>query len=89
MTGKMEELQYNQFIINKTCVTEIRNNIFGKFNIFEIMNDRYQDIIDREKVKLNLKLAKINRSHKLTMFTIYATFLVVLICLTCFFYPSF
>ncbi len=32
----MEELQYNQFIINKTCVTEIRNNIFGKFNIFEI-----------------------------------------------------
>jgi len=85
----MEELQYNQFIINKTCVTEIRNNIFGKFNIFEIMNDRYQDIIDQEKVKLNLKLAKINRSHKRTMFTIYATFLIALICLICFFYPSF
>ncbi|MBP4140045.1 hypothetical protein [Flavobacterium geliluteum] len=83
----MEELQYNQFIINKTCVTEIRNNIFEKFNIFEIMNDRYQDIIDQEKVKLNLKLAKINRSHKRTMFTIYATFLIALICLICFFTP--
>lgn len=80
----MEELQYNQFIINKTCVTEIRNNIFGKFNIFEIMNDRYQNIIDWEKAKLNLKLAKIDRSHKQTMFTIYTTFLIILICLICF-----
>lgn len=66
--------------------TGIRNIIFGKFNIFEIMNDRYQDIIDREKAKLNLKLAKIDRIHKRTMFTIYSTFLIVLICLICFFY---
>lgn len=68
---------------------EIRNNIFGKFNIFEVMNDRYQDIIDREKAQLNLKLAKIQRSHKRTMFTIYTTFLIVLICLICYFYPIF
>ncbi|SHG68288.1 hypothetical protein SAMN05444481_106182 [Flavobacterium frigidimaris] len=53
------------------------------------MNDRYQDIIDQEQAKLNLKLAKINRSYKRTMFTIYATFLIVLICLISFFYPSF
>lgn len=66
--------------------TGIPNIIFGKFNIFEIMNDRYQDIIDREKAKLNLKLAKIDRIHKRTMFTIYSSFLIVLICLICFFY---
>lgn len=65
---------------------EIRNNTFGKFNIFEIMNDRYQDIIDREKAKLNLKLTKIDSSYKRTMFTIYMTFLIILICLICFFY---
>ena len=53
---------------------EIRNNIFGKLNIFEIMNDRYQDIIDREKTKLNLKLDKIDCSHKRTMFSIYTFF---------------
>lgn len=48
------------------------------------MNDRYQDIIDREKAKLNLKLTKIDRSYKRTMFTIYTTFLIILICLICF-----
>ncbi|SHH43142.1 hypothetical protein SAMN05444388_110176 [Flavobacterium johnsoniae] len=51
------------------------------------MNDRYQDIIDQEQAKLNLKLAEINRSYKRTMFTIYATFLIVLICLISFFTP--
>lgn len=68
---------------------EIRNNIFGKFNTFEIMNDKYQDIIDQEKAKLNLKLAKIDRSHRRTMFTIYTTFLIILICVLCFFYVIF
>lgn len=53
------------------------------------MNDRYQEIIDQEQAKLNLKLAEINHSYKRTMFTIYATFLIALICLICFFYPSF
>lgn len=50
------------------------------------MDDRYQDIIDREKAKLNLRLAKIDRSHKRTMFTIYTTFLIISIILICFFY---
>lgn len=76
------------FIVNKSYVKGIRNNIFGEFNIFEIMNDRYQDIIDREKAKLSIKLAKIDRSHKSTMFTIYTTFLIILICLI-FFLPLF
>lgn len=43
------------------------------------MNDRYQDLIDREKAKLNLKLDKIDRSHKRTMFSIYTFFLIILI----------
>ena len=60
--------------------------MLGKLNIFEIMNDRYQNIIDQEKARLNLKLTKIDRSHKRTMFTIYTTFLIILICLICFFY---
>lgn len=50
------------------------------------MNDRYQDIIDQEKAKLNLKLAKIDLSHRPIMFTIYTAFFIILICLICFSY---
>lgn len=62
-------------------MTEIRKTIFESLFIFEIiMNDKYQDIIYREQVKLRLRLGEIDRQHRRTMLTLYLIFFILMIC---------
>lgn len=42
------------------------------------MNDRYQDIIDKEKALLKKKLDKIDRSYNRKMLIAYLTFILSL-----------
>ncbi|OCB71171.1 hypothetical protein B0A79_22520 [Flavobacterium piscis] len=70
-----------EYIQKIVAIMGIRKTKCNHFNIFEIMKDRYQNIIYQEKIKLTSKLVQIDNRYKLTFYFSFFIIIVVMICL--------
>lgn len=86
MENSTDILEYIQKII---AIMGIRKRKSNQFNIFEIMKDKYQIIIDHEKIKLKLRLAQIDKEYKHIKLTLYFSFFIVLGLMLYFFFCNY
>lgn len=56
-------------------------------NFFEVMRDRYHEIIAGEKEALKLRLSQIKRRHNKELCVLFAAYAAILICLVFFLLP--